>query len=100
MPWEKEHCLNWICFDLGVKRIEEHVIGAKPFGGVDSRYKERVFWALVDVDVQNLHVKYFYQKDAMLIDDHLHHAASNHAARPFNSLIIYKLFLPDYFNNI
>ena len=100
MPWEKEHCLNWICFDLGVKRIEEHVIGAKPLGGVDSRYKERVFWALVDVDVQNLHVKYFYQKDAMLIDDHLHHAASNHAARPFNSLMIYKLFLPDYFNNI
>ena len=34
----------------------------------------------------------------MLIDDHLHHAASNHAARPFNSLMIYKLFF-DIFDN-
>ena len=42
----------------------------------------------------------FKQKDAMLIDDHLHHAASNHAARPFNSLMIYKLFLSDYVNII
>ena len=31
------------CVNLGVKRIEKHVIGAKPLGGVDSRDKERVF---------------------------------------------------------
>ena len=41
-------------FHLGVEGIEKHVIGAKPLGGVDSRDKERVFRALVDVDVQHL----------------------------------------------
>ena len=52
--------LNWmsiltiIDYHLGVKRIEKHVIGAKPLGGVDSRYEKGVFWALVDVDVQHL----------------------------------------------
>ena len=39
---------------LSVKRIKEHVKGAKPFCGVDSRDQEWVFCALVDVDVQNL----------------------------------------------
>ena len=31
------------CVNLGVKRIEKHVIGAKPLGGVDSGYQKRVF---------------------------------------------------------
>ena len=30
-------------YHLGVKRIEKHVIGAKPLGGVDSGYQKRVF---------------------------------------------------------
>ena len=45
-------------FHLGVEGIEKHVIGAKPLGGVDSGYEERVFWALVDVDVQNLYLNF------------------------------------------
>ena len=51
MSGKKEH-LNGV--NLCVKRIEKHVIGAKPLCGVDSRDKERVFRALVDVDVQHL----------------------------------------------
>ena len=27
-------------FDLGVKRVEKHVVRAKPLGGVDSGYEE------------------------------------------------------------
>ena len=41
-------------FDLGVKRVEKHVVRAKPLGGVDSGYEEWILWTLVDVNVQNL----------------------------------------------
>ena len=40
--------------DLGIKRVEKHVVRAEPLGGVDSCYEEGILWALVDVNVQNL----------------------------------------------